>query len=43
MKIFVIVVVFIAIVALGFYAMGKIDIFRREQSRKKGIPMDEED
>ena len=43
METFVIIVVFIVIIALGFYAMGKIDIFRREQSRKKGLPMDEED
>lgn len=43
MKIVVAIVVGVLIVGLGFYAMNKIDIFRRERSRQKGIPMDEED
>ena len=38
-----IIVVFAFIVGVGFNVMGKIDQFRREQNRKKGIPMDEED
>lgn len=43
MKILAAMIVFAGIIALGFYAMAKIDIFRRERSRKKGFPMDEED
>ena len=33
----------VAIIGLGFSIMKKIDLFRREQSRQKGLPMDEED
>lgn len=43
MKIIVAIAMGALIVGLGFYAMNKIDIFRRERSRKKGVPMDEED
>lgn len=43
MEIVVAIVAGALIVGLGFYAMNKIDIFRRERSRQKGIPMDEED
>ncbi len=43
MEMLIAVVVFVFIIGLGFYAMNKIDIFRRERSRKKGVPMDEED
>jgi len=38
-----VLLVFGAIIGLGFFAMSKIDIFRRERSRRKGLPMDEED
>ena len=43
MKIVAAIAVGVLIVGLGFYAMNKIDIFRRERSRQKGVPMDEED
>ena len=43
MKWFIVIFVFIFISGLGFYAMGKIDKYRRERSRQKGFPMDEED
>lgn len=43
MKWFVFVLVFMFIGGLGYYIMGKIDKFRRERNRQKGIPMDEED
>lgn len=38
-----VVVAFAIIGGIGFYAMGKIDIFRIERNRKKGFPPDEED
>lgn len=37
------ILVFIFIIGIGFYIMGKIDEFRRKRNRDKGIPMDEED
>jgi len=43
MEWFVVIMVLALIIGLGFYAMGKIDIFRRERSRKIGFPPDEED
>jgi len=39
----VIIVAFILIIGLGFFVMDKIDKFRKERSRWKGLPMDEED
>ena len=43
MEIVIVIVVGVLIVGIGFYAMSKIDIFRRERSRQRGVPMDEED
>jgi len=43
MEILIASVLGILIAGLGFYVMHKIDIFRRERSRQKGFPMDEED
>lgn len=43
MDVLALMVVFALIIGLGFYAMSKIDRFRRERSRQKGLPMDEED
>ena len=43
MKLVAVMIVVALIVGLGFYAMNKIDNFRRERSRQRGIPMDEED
>jgi len=43
MEILIAIVLGVVIIGMGFYAMNKIDIFRRERSRQKGVPMDEED
>ena len=43
MKIVMLFVVAIVIIKVGFNVMKKIDLFRREQSRQKGLPPDEED
>ena len=43
MKIVMLFVVAIVIIKLGFNMMRKIDLYRREQNRQKGLPMDEED
>ena len=41
-KVLVVLGFFIPIVS-GFYIMKKVDVFRKEESRRKGLPMDEED
>lgn len=43
MFVFVIIVAFILVIGLGFFVMDKIDKFRRERSRWKGLSVDEED
>lgn len=43
MEVIGIMAVFGVIIAAGFIAMNKIDKYRRERSRKEGLPMDEED
>ena len=43
MEVIVIMAAFGGLIVAGFWAMNKIDKWRRERSREKELPMDEED